>query len=332
MTTEADAVLSNDRWTANQIPSLAGRTFIVTGANSGLGYVTTRELARHGGHVIMAVRDEAKGKEALEELGERLPAANLELRHLDLSDLSSVKAFAQGIIADRMPVHVLINNAGIMMPPRSLTRQGFELQFGVNHLAHFALTGLLLKTLAVGSDARVVTVSSNAHKKGFIHFDDLTGERKYGGWEFYCQSKFANTVFALELDRRLRASGVPVKSILAHPGYSATNLQSSGPSGVLKLVMRLTNKCIAQNVDTGTLPQLYASTDSKAEGGQFIGPDGHGESKGYPTIVQPVETAKNPNTAKRLWDISEELTGVHFGLGAVSEIKRQQVRRMVLET
>jgi NAD(P)-dependent dehydrogenase (short-subunit alcohol dehydrogenase family) len=151
--------------------------------------------------------------------------AKLELRHLDLSDLDSVKAFANGIIAGRVPVDVLINNAGIMMPPRSFTKQGFELQFGTNHLAHFALTGLLLETLAVRPDARVVTVRSTAHKKGFIHFDDLAGERKYGRWEFYCQSKFANTVFGLELDRRLRASEKPVKSILAHPGYSATNLQ-----------------------------------------------------------------------------------------------------------
>jgi NAD(P)-dependent dehydrogenase (short-subunit alcohol dehydrogenase family) len=300
------------RWTADDIPSQVGRTFVVTGANSGLGYVTTHELARHGARVIMAVRSEAKGQEALERLRRGLPDASLELRQLDLADLDSVRAFAEGLLADRVGVDVLINNAGIMMPPRSLTRQGFELQFGVNHLAHFALTGLLLNTLTARPDARVVTVSSNAHKRGFIHFDDLDGERGYGGWEFYCQSKFANTVFGLELDRRLRASRVPVKSILAHPGYSATNLQSAAPTGLLKLVMRFANKYVAQDAGMGALDQLYAATAPMAEGGEFIGPDGRGELKGYPTIVQPVQAARDPATAKRLWDLSEELTGVRF--------------------
>jgi NAD(P)-dependent dehydrogenase (short-subunit alcohol dehydrogenase family) len=301
-----------ERWTADHIPSQTGRIFIVTGANSGLGYVTTRELARHGAHVIMAVRNATKGEEALKKLRAGQPDASLELRRLDLSDLDSVHAFASGIIADHVRVDVLINNAGIMMPRRSLTRQGFESQFGANHLGHFALTGLLLGTLKAGRDARVVTVSSTLHKRGFIHFDDLTGERKYSPQAFYAQSKFANVVFGLELDRRLRAGRVPVKSILAHPGYSATNLQSTGPTGVLKLVLKFTNRFIAQDVEIGALNQLYAATDPKAEGGQFIGPDGRGESKGYPTIVQAVESAKDPDIGKRLWRISEELTGVQF--------------------
>jgi NAD(P)-dependent dehydrogenase (short-subunit alcohol dehydrogenase family) len=306
--------LSNARWTADDIPTQAGRTFIVTGANSGLGHVTTRELASHGAHVIMTARDRTKGERAIEELRAGQPDASLELRHLDLSDLESVKAFAQGIIADRVPVDVLINNAGIMMPPRSLTKQGFELQFGTNHLGHFALTGLLLDRLRTGRDSRVVTVSSTAHKSGSIHFDDLTGERGYARWAFYCQSKFANAVFGLELDRRLRASGVPVKSILAHPGYSATNLQTSGPTGFLNLLMRVGNRFIAQDVEIGVLSQLYAATDPRAEGGQFIGPDGRGEASGYPTIVQPIDPARVPETAQRLWRISEELTGVRFEL------------------
>ena len=306
------------RWTADDIPNQAGRTFIVTGANSGLGYVTTRELARHGAHVIMAVRDQTKGERAIEQLRAGQPDASLELRRLDLSDLESVKAFAQGIIADGVPVDVLINNAGIMMPPRSLTKQGFELQFGTNHLGHFALTGLLLDRLRAGRDSRVVTVSSTAHKSGSIHFDDVTGEREYARWAFYAQSKFANTVFGLELDRRLRASGVPVKSILAHPGYSATNLQTSGPTGLLNLMMRVGNRFIAQDVEIGVLSQLYAATDPKAEGGQFIGPDGRGEASGYPTIVQPIAAARVPETAQRLWRISEELTGVRFDLAGAS--------------
>jgi len=306
------------RWTADDIPRQAGRTFIVTGANSGLGYVTTRELARHGAHVIMTARDQTKGERVIAELRAAQPDASLELRHLDLSDLESVKAFAQGITNDRVPADVLINNAGIMMPPRSPTKQGFELQFGTNHLGHFALTGLLLDRLRAGREPRVVTVSSTAHKSGSIHFDDLTGQRRYARWAFYAQSKFANTVFGLELDRRLRASGVPVKSILAHPGYSATNLQTSGPTGVLNLVMRVSNRLIAQDVEIGVLSQLYAATDPKVEGGQFIGPDGLAESWGYPTIVQPIDAARVPETARRLWQISEELTGVRFGLVGAS--------------
>ena len=306
------------RWTADLISSQAGRTFIVTGANSGLGFATTRELARHGAHVIMAVRNATKGEEALRTLRAAQPDARLELRLLDLSDLDSVRAFATGIIANRVPVDVLINNAGIMMPPRSLTRQGFESQFGANHLGHFALTGLLLDTLKAGRDARVVTVSSTLHRRGAIHFDDLTGERNYSPLAFYAQSKFANAVFGLELDRRLRAGRVPVKSILAHPGYSATNLQSTGPTGLLKLVLKFTNRVVAQDVEIGALDQLYAATDPKAEGGQFIGPDGRGESKGYPTIVQPVESARGPEIGRRLWRMSEELTGVHFDIPAAT--------------
>jgi NAD(P)-dependent dehydrogenase (short-subunit alcohol dehydrogenase family) len=302
------------RWTADDIPSQAGRTFIVTGANSGLGYVTTRELARHGAHVIMTARDRAKGERAIAELRGRLPDSSLELRHLDLSDLESVNAFAQGVIADRVVVDVLVNNAGIMMPPRSLTKQRFELQFGTNHLGHFALTGLLLGRLRAGRDARVVTVSSTAHKSGFLHFDDLTGERRYARWAFYAQSKFANTVFGLELHRRLQAGGTAVKSILAHPGYSATNLQTTGPTGLLNLMMRVGNRYIAQDVEIGVLSQLYAATDPKAEGGQFIGPDGRAEASGYPTIVQPIAAARDAETAQRLWRTSEELTGVRFDL------------------
>jgi len=306
------------RWTADLISSQAGRTFIVTGANSGLGFATTRELARHGAHVIMAVRNATKGEEALRTLRAAQPDARLELRLLDLSDLDSVRAFSTGILANRVPVDVLINNAGIMMPPRSLTRQGFESQFGANHLGHFALTGLLLDTLKAGRDARVVTVSSTLHRRGVIHFDDLTGERNYSPLAFYAQSKFANAVFGLELHRRLRAGRVPVKSILAHPGYSATNLQSTGPTGLLKLVLKFTNRVVAQGVEIGALDQLYAATDAKAESGQFIGPDGRGESRGYPTIVQPVESARDPDLGKRLWRVSEELTGVHFDIPAAT--------------
>ncbi|WP_331728110.1 oxidoreductase [Streptomyces sp. NBC_00158] len=297
------------RWTADDIPDQTGRTVLVTGANSGLGYVTARELARRGAHVILTARNADKGRAALNGLRGELPEASAELRPLDLADLDSVRAFADALDT---PVDVLVNNAGIMMPPRSLTRQGFESQFGTNHLGHFALTGLLLDRLRAGRDPRVVTVTSTLHKNGAIHFDDLDGARSYSPRGFYAQSKYANVLFGLELDRRLRASGAPVHSILAHPGYSATNLQSSGPTGLLKSILKVTNRLVAQDVRMGVLNQLYAAASPDAQGGQFIGPDGRNESKGHPTFVQPTESAKNPETARRLWDLSEELTGVTY--------------------
>jgi NAD(P)-dependent dehydrogenase (short-subunit alcohol dehydrogenase family) len=302
------------RWTPADVPDLAGRSFLVTGANSGLGYHTTRQLARHGGRVVMAVRDPGKGEAARQALRRELPDASLELRQLDLSDLDSVRELADRLVAESATVDVLVNNAGIMMPPRSLTRQGAELQFGVNHLGHFALTGRLLGLLRAGRDPRVVTVSSSLHRSGRIHFDDLTGERRYHPRDFYSQSKFANVLFGLELHRRLRAAGAPVRSLLAHPGYAATNLQSAGPTGALNLLLRLGNRLLAQDAASGAWPQLYAATDPRADGGSFIGPGGWGELRGHPAVVQPVGPAQDRELARRLWDLSEELTGVRFGL------------------
>ncbi|MFJ1865462.1 oxidoreductase [Streptomyces sp. NPDC088097] len=298
-------------WTADRIPDQSGRTVVVTGANSGLGYVTARELARKGARVVLAARNSAKGAAAVERLRAELPSAIVESRSLDLADLDSVRAFADGIDT---PVDVLVNNAGIMMPPRSLTAQGFESQFGTNHLGHFALTGLLWDRLRAGRDARVVTVSSTLHKNGSIHFDDLTGERSYSPRGFYAQSKYANVLFGLELDRRARAAAEPVRSLLAHPGYSATNLQSAGPTGLLKAVLKVTNRYVAQPVETGALNQLYAAVEPGVEGGSFIGPDGRAESKGHPTLVHPAASA-TPELARRLWALSEELTGVHYAFG-----------------
>ncbi|MCI3927882.1 oxidoreductase [Streptomyces sp. AN091965] len=297
------------RWTADDIPDQTGRTVIVTGANSGLGYVTARELARHGAHVILTARNADKGRAALDRLRGELVAPSLELRALDLADLNSVRDFADTLDA---PVDVLVNNAGIMMPPRTLSKQGFESQFATNHLGPFALTGLLLKRLRTGSDPRVVTVTSTLHKNGAIHYDDLDGERSYSPRGFYAQSKYANVLFGLELDRRLRTNAVQVRSILAHPGYSATNLQSSGPTGLLKAILKVTNRLVAQDVETGALNQLYAAAAPQARSGQFIGPDGRNEAKGHPTLVQPAESATDPETARRLWDLSEQLTGVRY--------------------
>jgi NAD(P)-dependent dehydrogenase (short-subunit alcohol dehydrogenase family) len=296
------------RWNIERIPQQAGRTVVVTGANSGLGYITTRELARHGAHVIMAVRNLAAGQAARADLLHEIPDANIEVRRLDLADLESVRDFARGV--DQ--VDTLINNAGIMMPPRTLTPQGHELQFGTNHLGHFALTGLLLDRLRAGHDARVVTVSSLEHRGGSIHWDDLTGARGYTPRGYYAQSKYANVLFGLELDRRLRAAGDRVRSVLAHPGWSRTNLQSTGPTGPWKLVLKVLNPLMGQDMAMGALNQLYAATDPAVEGGQFIGPDGRGEIKGYPTLVQPIESARDPELARRLWTLSEELTGVRM--------------------
>ncbi len=297
------------KWTARDIPDQKGRTFLVTGANSGLGYQTARQLARHGARVVLTARTDAKGRAALDRLKKEQPAADLELRLLDLADLDSVKAFAGRLADDKVTIDVLVNNAGVMMPPRSLTKQGNELQFATNHLGHFALTGLLLES---GLTDRVVTVSSGMHRVGSIHFDDLTGERSYSPTSFYAQSKFANILFGLELHRRLQARGSAVKSLMAHPGYAATNLQTSGPKGIAALFGRIGNVVMAQSAEMGALPQLYAATAPQAESGQYIGPDRFFEQRGHPKVVQPVKSAQDPQTARRLWTLSEELTGVTY--------------------
>lgn len=313
----ASATSSQDRrlpsaWTEADMPDQAGRTALVTGANSGLGFLSSLQLARHGAHVIMAVRDMAKGAEAKARIDAVRPKGSVELRQMDLADLNQVKAFAGRLLADDTRLDLLINNAGIMMPPRTLTAQGHELQFGVNHLAHFALTGMLLPRLQHSGTGRVVTISSDLHRRGRIHVDDLTGARHYGRIDFYAQSKFANVLFALELDRRLRASGTLIKSVLAHPGYAATNLQMSGPSGVLKLFMHIGNRFMAQPAEMGVLPQLFAATAPEVQSGDFIGPDGPREMKGHPKLVRPIASAEDAQMAARLWQRSVEFTGVSF--------------------
>ncbi|MFD5029314.1 oxidoreductase [Streptomyces sp. NPDC058405] len=300
------------RWTAEQIPDQTKRVFVVTGANSGLGLATTRALVRRGGHVILAVRDEEKGRRAVAEIAAEQPGARLEVRHIDLADIDSVRAFAHQLRADHPRLDVLVNNAGVMAPPRSLSAQGHELQFASNHLGHFALTGLLLDLLADGNDPRVVTVSSTNHRQGRLFFDDLAGERTYSPMAFYNQSKFANAVFGQELHRRLSEVGSPVRSVLAHPGYAATNLQTSAPVGMVKLLFGRILTPFAQSPDQGALPQLYAATDPDVEGGQFIGPDGLGELRGGPTRVQLSPAAADAGTGRRLWELSEQLTDVRF--------------------
>jgi NAD(P)-dependent dehydrogenase (short-subunit alcohol dehydrogenase family) len=299
------------KWTAADIPDQSGRLAVVTGANSGLGLVTARELARAGARVIIAVRDTEKGDSAAAAIRRAAPEAEVEVRSLDLADLSTVRAFADGLGSD--PLDLLINNAGVMAPPRRPTVDGFESQIGTNHLGHFALTGLLLANLLGTSAPRVVTLSSGAHRIGRIKFDDLQHEHGYNNWLVYGQSKLANLMFCFELQRRVEEAGADLLSLAAHPGYAATNLQFAGPAHFYeKAVMSVTNKVLAQGADMGALPSLYAATAPGLTGAAFIGPNGFLEQRGYPHVVTAAGKAYDETAWRRLWELSEELTGVTY--------------------
>jgi NAD(P)-dependent dehydrogenase (short-subunit alcohol dehydrogenase family) len=306
------------KWTTESIPDQTGRVAIVTGANSGLGLVTARELAGAGARVVMACRNLEKGQAAMGEIATRVAGAQLELEQLDLSSLDSVRAFAERFPRAHGGLDLLVNNAGVMATPRRLTQDGFELHFGTNHLGHFALTGLLIGTMEGRDDARVVTLSSGAHHAGQIAFDNLSGERRYFRWRAYAQSKLANLLFALELDRRLRAAGSNVKSLAAHPGYSATNLQFAAPPLMDRLIMHVGNRLLAQSDEMGALPVLFAATEPGLEGGTYAGPDGIAEQRGHPKPVSPSARARDEELARRLWEVSEELTGVRFELAGAA--------------
>jgi NAD(P)-dependent dehydrogenase (short-subunit alcohol dehydrogenase family) len=306
-------------WTASDIPDQSGRTVLVTGGNSGLGYQTVLQLARKGGHVLLGARDRARAQAALDQLKTEAPGSHIELAQFDLADLTSVERFSAEFLASRQDLDVLVNNAGVMaIPRRETTAQGYERQFGTNHLGHFALTGRLLPALIKRPGSRVVTVSSNQHKrtKG-INFDDLQGEHNYQPWPAYAKSKLANAMFVLELDRRLRAAGLDVISVGAHPGFASTNLQISGPrSGGTSLGARIQGfgtRLLGQPASDGALPQLYAATAEGVHGGEYFGPDGLAEMRGHhPRLVQFSAAAHDEAAAARLWAVSEELTGVTF--------------------
>jgi len=304
------------KWTADQIPDQRGRTAVVTGANSGLGLVAAKELARHGAAVVLACRDAAKADAAAQEIRAAVPGADVSVEPLDLASLDSVRAFAQRFRDAHGRLDLLLNNAGVMAPPRRTTADGFELQLGTNHLGHFALTGLLLDRLLATPGARVVTLSSGAHRIGRLAFDDLQGERSYNRWRWYGQSKLANLMFALELDRRLRAAGAELLSVAAHPGYAATNLQSAAAPTLDRLVMKLGNALVAQSAEMGALPELFAATDPSVRGGDFIGPDGIGEQRGHPKVVHGNRASADTAAAARLWEVSEQLTGVTYHFSA----------------
>ena len=273
---------------------------MITGGNSGIGFEAARMLAGAGAKVTLAVRDVGKGERAAAEIG-----GAVDVRELDLSRLHSVQAFAAETTE---PIEVLVNNAGVMAPPFSRTAEGFETQFGVNHLGPFALTNLLLPQIR----DRVVTLSSGAHRMGRIDLADLNWERRpYRRWDAYGQSKLANLLFTLELARRLTAVGSPVRALAAHPGYSATNLQSHSGSKIMDRFMRLLNRVVAQSAAMGALPTAYAVTQD-LPGGSYVGPSGRRELRGYPTLVGRSAAASDVQMAERLWTASEELTGVPF--------------------
>jgi NAD(P)-dependent dehydrogenase (short-subunit alcohol dehydrogenase family) len=304
-----------EKWTARDIPDQSGRVAVVTGANSGLGLIDARELALAGATVVIACRNTDKGAQALETIRSAVPDARAEVRQLDLADLASVRAFAAGLGDEYERVDLLINNAGIMAPPRRTTVDGFESQLGTNHLGHFALTGLLLGKLLAAPDPRVVTESSGAHLMGRINFDDLQGERRYQHWLAYGQSKLANLLFAFELQRR--AGGAALKSMAAHPGYAATNLQTAAPGvAVERWAMIIANRVIAQSAEMGALPTLYAATVPDLPGGTFVGPDRG--MRGHPRVVSAGRRAYDVEVAGRLWAVSEELTGVHYEFAPAS--------------
>ena len=293
-------------WTANDIPDQTNRTAIVTGANSGIGFHTALQLAAKGAHVVLACRDLEKADDAIEAIRAHHPSAQCSAMRLDLSQLASVRAFSK-IALDALPhIDLLINNAGVMIPPKTLTEDGFELQFATNHLGHFALTALLSPNILNTAGSRIVTVSSNAHRWAKMNFDDLQRSRFYVPWDAYGQSKLANLLFAYELDRRLTAKGHTTLSIAAHPGYTSTNI------GKHSLFVKLATKWVAQDTLRGALTTLRAATDPDALGGSYWGPKYLMQMAGPPIEVQSTRRSHRTDHAAQLWTASESLTGVHF--------------------
>ncbi|GAQ58698.1 oxidoreductase [Streptomyces acidiscabies] len=291
------------KWNVDRMPDLSGRTVVVTGANSGIGLTASRALAGAGAHVVLAVRDVERGQAAASGLN-----GSTEVRRLDLADLGSVRDFARDWEA--RPLHVLINNAGVMAIPEARTADGFEMQFGTNHLGHFALTNLLLPYV----EDRVVSLASGAHRAGRIAFDDVNLTSGYTPVRAYAQSKLANLLFTLELQRRLTAANSSVRALAAHPGWSATNLQSHHGNALVRGAMAVGNRFFAQSDRAGALPTLYAATQD-LPGASYVGPDGFGEMRGAPTLVGRTGAASDAEAARRLWTLSEEMTGVEFPVG-----------------
>jgi len=305
-------------WTAKDIPDQSGRVAVVTGANSGIGYEAAKSLAGAGAHVVLACRDPERGHGAEQQLRDAHPDASVELASLDLASLASVRDFAKGSSDRHERLDLLVNNAGVMAIPRRTTADGFEMQLGTNHLGHFALTGLLLPRLLATPGSRVVNVSSTAHKMGRMDFDDLQGERRYVRWPAYGQSKLANLLFTYQLQRRLSAGDRETKSVACHPGWAATNLQTTGAkmdgSALMERLAELGNRLFSQDAAMGALPTLYAATAPHVDGGDYIGPNRFFETWGYPTKVRSTRASHDRAAAEKLWRISEELTDVRYAV------------------
>ena len=300
-------------WTTADIPDQTGRTAIITGANTGLGYETAVALAGQGARVVLAVRNLDKGKQAATRIAEAHPGATVELQELDLTSLASIRAATEQLRADHDRIDLLINNAGVMWTPKSTTADGFELQFGTNHLGHFALTGLLLDRLQPVPGSRVVTVSSIGHRlRAAIHFDDLQWEHSYNRVGAYGQSKLANLLFTYELQRRLAPRGTTA-AVAAHPGGSRTELTRNVPR--LVAAVNAVLEPLYQGADRGALPTLRAATDPGVHGGQYYGPGGIGELRGYPKVVPSSDQSHDVKLQRRLWEVSEDLTGVVYPVG-----------------
>ncbi|OBI27153.1 short-chain dehydrogenase [Mycobacterium sp. E1386] len=301
------------KWTAADIPDQAGRVAVITGANTGLGYETAAALADHGARVVLAVRNLDKGKDAAARITAASPHADVVVQELDLTSLESVRAAAEQLKADYDRIDLLINNAGVMYTPKETTRDGFEMQFGTNHLGHFALTGLVLERLLPVPGSRVVTVSSMGHRiLADIHFDDLQWERSYNRVAAYGQAKLANLLFTYELQRRLASHGTTIAAA-AHPGGSNTELGRYTPT-VFRPLVNVFFSVIAQDAAMGALPTLRAATDPGVLGGQYYGPDGFAETRGYPKLVSSSSKSHDADLQRRLWAVSEELTGVTYPL------------------
>ncbi len=300
------------KFSASHITPQTGKTILVTGANSGIGYQAALELARHGAQVLLGVRDEAKGAGALAKLKAAVPGALATVVSLDMASLASIRRFAESFVGE---LDVLINNAGVMaLNSRELTADGFERQFGTNHLGHFALTGLLMPALLRAPAPRVVTVSSLAHRNGKIDFSNLQSERKYVPWDAYNTSKLANLMFALELNRRAAAEGSSLLSIPVHPGISRTAIFANGPGAddMKARIVKLLAPVMTQSDEAGALPTLYAATSPDAKGGEYIGPDGFNHFRGSPAPERPRAQALDEAVAKELWNVSEQLTKVAY--------------------
>ena len=302
-------------WTADDIPDLSGKTIVVTGGNSGIGYEAALALARKRAEVILACRDLGKARTAAAQIAASA-GAKVDVMELDLSNLASVRGFSDAFHLKHQALDVLCNNAGVMAIPYRQTADGFEMQFGTNHLGHFALTGLLLDRLLATEGARVVNVSSGAHRMGKIRFDDLQWKNGYRKWSAYGQSKLANLLFTLELQRKVNAAGRKLLAVACHPGYAATNLQAAGPrmqgSSMLESLFSVGNSLLAQSAAMGALPTEYAAVAPDVHGNDYIGPDGIGELWGTPEHVGRSAAAQDGAVASRLWEVSEQLTNVHY--------------------